>query len=430
MVWDAFLLIICYNLLCMDTKETQKKSITRIILGILVFLICAGVLFCYLNKVFSMGDSDANRQTFKAFYSLDENTVDVAYFGTSASNRYFINPKAFHDEGISSFTMATMGMPLFFVPNLIEEVEKTQDPQLFIIELRWVDKEREQISDAHIRRVTDNMRMSENKVDAIEKAFEFMDGCSGSLGDITFNEVEYLVPIIKYHGRLAQNNMTPDDFKIPSSKNETKGYVMSYNTTKQVNQFPSRLSDKKVPLSEEAEGALKEVLDYCDNLPKDKQVLFVLSPYSVKRAQMPKFNTAIDMVEKRGYTVLNFNTEEMYAELDVDWDHDFYNSKHFNYLGAEKYTAWLSKYLKENYKLKDHRGDSRYDSYEEAYRTYKAYVKDGILTVGHKDKIGGEVTIVDQDNPDADEIKDEYDRKAEEKEKLKEKNGIETEEEE
>ena len=378
----------------METRESRTFTKTRIILGILVFLICAGVVFAYLSKVFSMGDSDANRQTFKAFYAEEENTVDVTYFGTSASNRYFINPKAFHDEGISSFTLATMGMPLFYVPNLIDEVNKTQDPELYIIELRWVDKERDQITYAHIRRVTDNMKMSENRIDAIDKSFDYMDGSTGMLGDITYNKIEYVMPIIKYHGRLAQENMTPGDFKLTSSKNQTKGYVLSPSTTKQVNQFMSRLSEERQPLSDMAEAALNEVLDYCDSLPEDKEVLFVLSPYSVKKPQMPKFNTAMDMVKERGYTVINFNTPEMYEELDIDWDHDFYNSKHVNYIGAEKYTSWLSEYIKENYDLEDHRGDSRYESWETAYEAYCDYVKDGIQTVGHKDKIGGEVTII------------------------------------
>lgn len=379
----------------MEKKENKNFTKTRIILGILVFLICAGVVFAYLSKVFSMGDTDANRQTFKAFYAEEKDTIDVAYLGTSASNRYFINPKAFHDEGISSFTLATMGMPLFFIPNLIDEIEKTQDPDLYIIELRWVEKEREQVSDAHIRRVTDNMKLSENRLDAINKAFTFMDGSKGLLGDITYEKIEYLLPIIKYHARLASENMTPGDFTTSSTKNETKGYVISPSTTKQVNQFVSRLSDEEKPLSAEAEQALNEVLDYCDNMPNDKEVLFVLSPYSVKTAQMPKFNTAISMVEERGYDVLNFNTPEMYEELDIDWDHDFYNSKHVNYVGAQKYTEWLTNYLKANYKLKDHRGEAKYDSWEEAYETYRDYVKDGIKTVGHKDKIGGEVIMVE-----------------------------------
>ena len=119
-----------------------------------------------------------------------------------------------------------------------------------------------------------------------------------------------------------------------------------------------------------------EVLDYCDDL--DQDILFVLSPYSMKDGEAEKFNTAIDMVEERGYQVLNFNTPEMAQALDLDWETDFYNSKHVNFLGAEKYTEYLSKYLEENYDLPDHRDDPKYESWEEAYQYYLDYVEDGI----------------------------------------------------
>ena len=71
----------------MEDNKVKTFTKTRIILGILVFLLCAGVVFVYLNKVFSMGDSDANRQTFKAFYAEEDNTIDVAYFGTRPRKR-------------------------------------------------------------------------------------------------------------------------------------------------------------------------------------------------------------------------------------------------------------------------------------------------------------------------------------------------------
>lgn len=373
-------------------KQEIKFTKKRIVLGIVVFMLAAGLIFVYMNKVFSMGDDDANRQTFKAMYSEAEDTIDVVYFGTSASNRYFINPLAYEESGMTCFTMATMGMPMFFIPYLAEEIDKTQDPQMYIIEIRWLLKEREQVTDAHIRRVTDNMKMSFTKVAAVNKAFEFMDGSKGMLGDISDKKIDYMVPLIKYHGRLAQNDMAPGDFALTSTKNETKGYVLSESTTKQVNQFYSRLSDERGEMSEEAEVTLEEVLDFCDDC--DKEVLFVLSPYSVKTNQMPVFNTAMDMIEDRGYTVINFNTPQMYEELEIDWDKDFYNSKHVNYLGAEKYTRWLTNYLEENYDLADHRDEKGYESWDEAYEVYRDYVKDGIKTIGHKDKIGGKVTII------------------------------------
>lgn len=375
-----------------DSIKTNENNKKRVIATILAFLLITGTLFVYLNKVFSMGDNDANRQTFKAFYSEPENTIDVVYFGTSAANRYFINPLAYEESGMTCFTMATMGMPMFFIPTLADEINKTQDPDLYIIEIRWLLKEREQVTDAHIRRVTDNMKLSGNKLEAIDEAFDFMDGSKGMLEDISENRIDYVIPIIKYHGKFAQGELTRGDWKLTSSKNKTKGYVMSKKTTTQVNQFYGRLSDAVGEMSLEAEETLNYILDFCDKC--DKEVLFVMSPYSVKTGQMPVFNSVIQNIESRGYKVINFNTPQMYEELEIDWDKDFYNSKHLNYIGAEKYTRWLTDYLDKNYDLKDHRGEKGYESWDEAYKVYKDYVKDGIQTIGHKDKIGGEVTYI------------------------------------
>ena len=379
----------------MDKKQTVNRKPRRIILGTVIFLLCAGLLFCCLNKVFSMGDADANRQTFKAFYAEPKDTIDVMYLGTSASNRYFINPLAYEEEGITCFTVATMGMPMFFVPDLIDEVQKTQDPKLYIIELRWVLKDRDLITDAHIRRVTDNLKYSSIKKDAINTAFAQMDGSKGMLGDISDDMLSYYVPIFKYHGRLSEGKMSPGDFKLTATKNQTKGYVMSFNTTKQVNQFPGRVSEKREPLSDIAETALDATLDKCDTLTADgDEVLFVLSPYCCLKGQKPIFNTAFDKIRDRGYTVLDFNRPEMYEELGLDFDKDYYNSKHVNYVGAEKYTRYLTAYLKAHYDLPDHRGEAGFESWDKAYKAYKQYVKGGIDTIGIKAYKGGPVKTI------------------------------------
>lgn len=63
----------------------------------MVFVIIAALLFVYLNRVFTIGNSDSNKQIFNGFYAEEENTIDVIYLGTSATNRYFIPPKAYTD---------------------------------------------------------------------------------------------------------------------------------------------------------------------------------------------------------------------------------------------------------------------------------------------------------------------------------------------
>jgi hypothetical protein len=244
--------------------------------------------------------------------------------------------------------------------------------------------------------VTDNLKYSSIKKDALETAFAEMDGSKGMLGDIGELGLDYYIPILKYHGRLAEGKMSPGDFKLTATKNKTKGYVMSFNTTKQVNQFPGKVSEKREPMSEIAEKALQETLDKCDEITKDgdAQVLFVLSPYCCLKGQKPIFNTAFDVVRDRGYIVLDFNRPEMYEELGLDFDKDYYNSKHVNYIGAEKYTRYLTKYLAEHYDLPDHRGEAGYESWEDAFAIYQEYVSGGIDTIGVKAYRGGPVKTI------------------------------------
>ena len=92
--------------------------------------------------------------------------------------------------------------------------------------------------------------------------------------------------------------------------------------------------------------------------------------------------------------MLDFNTPEMYEELGLDFDKDYYNSKHVNFIGAEKYTCYLTSYLKDHYDLPDHRGEAGYESWEDAFAAYEAYVSGGIDTIGVKAYRGGPVTTI------------------------------------
>ena len=346
-----------------------------------IFLIVAALLFVYLNNVFTIGDTDASRQIFEDFYEQEEDSIDVMYMGTSATNRYYNTTKAFNDEGVAAYNLAVMGMPMMFVPQLIDEVEKTQDPQLYIIELRNVLKSKNEVTDAHIRRVTDSMKLSSNKFEAIRTAMEYTEGATGELSNIDEGLLDYYVPIIKYHGRLLSGDMTVSDVTMVSGQIPVQGYVLSPKTLTQKAQKDSVLSDERAPLAPEMAEALENTLDACDALGEDKEVFFVLAPYSIKDGDAAKLNTAKDMVEARGYTVLDFNDPEIFAATGIDRATDFYNSKHVNYLGAEKYTDYLTAYIKANYDIPDRRGDSKYVLWEKGYEKYLDYVKDGIQEV-------------------------------------------------
>ena len=348
-------------------------------LRVLIFLLVAALLFVYLNQVFSIGNTDASKEIIHSFYEEEDDTIDVMYMGTSATNRYYNPALAYEEAGVAAYDMAVMGMPMFFMPTMIDEVEKTQDPGLYIIEIRNVLKSKNEVTDAHIRRVTDSMRFSADRFRAVDIALEYTEGAAGELSDIDDEKLSYYIPIIKYHSRATSGEMTAGDIFLTSGQSAVKGYVLSQMTVTQKAQAQSVYSEEKGKLAPEMEDAFKETLDRCDLLKAEgKDILFILSPYVVRDGQMEKFNAAAEMIKERGYTFLNCNDAAVLEEMGIDWQTDFYNSKHVNYMGAEKFTRYLTEYIKSNYDIPDRRGDEAYSSWTDAYDQYRDYVKDGI----------------------------------------------------
>ena len=85
-------------------------------------------------------------------------------------------------------------------------------------------------------------------------------------------------------------------------------------------------------------------------------------------------NAVMNIVKENGYPAINFNTSEMYQEVGLDFATDFCEKDHVNDAGSIKVMDYLSKYLTENYKLTDCRGQNGYESWDEAVTNYAAYV--------------------------------------------------------
>lgn len=349
-------------------SKVSRNNLIRCI----IFLAILGAVFFYLNQAFTIADSEESKKNFNQFYSEKENSLDGVYFGASTANRYWVTPKAFHDTGIAIYNLATTSQPLVVTKYLMEEAEKTQNPKIFIVELRWAYKDANLMQEAFIRKVTDGMKFSLTKIRTVNAAVDF--SLKGD-NDIKDNKMDYYIPILKYHGRWNNGDLTTNDLLLTRTKSPTKGFFLTPSASfRQVPQTPASYTTKTRALAPETEDMLKDLLDYCDTI--DTNVLFVLSPHAAKEENVERLNEAVDMVRARGYDVLNFNTKEMIEEVGIDWDKDFFNANHTNVAGAEKFTGYLADYIAENYDIEDHRGDPEYKSWEESYDYYDDYTKE------------------------------------------------------
>lgn len=341
----------------------------------IIFLVVCLVAFVCLNKSFSLSQSDENRRVLNTFYAEKENSLEGIYLGSSAANRFWNAPLAYEEEGISVFALATSGQPMVLYKYLIQEAEKTQSPKVYIMELREVTESLDKIEEVGIRRVTDSMHFNATRIKAINASVDYAEGYEN---DVDQSKINYYLPILKYHGRWQGGDLTTKDLLQINKLQETKGFFVSKaRSLKQEPQAEPAYTTDTAPLYEEAEVLLNDLMDYCDTL--DAEVLFVFTPYSEQNeTEMGQINQTVQLVKSRGYDVLNFNTEEMAKTLDIDWSKDYYDPKHMNMLGSEKYTKYLAEYLKETYDLADYRGDADYESWEEAYQFYADFKEENI----------------------------------------------------
>ena len=138
-------------------------------------------------------------------------------------------------------------------------------------------------------------------------------------------------------------------------------YKNTFNKKTKLNQIKAWANS--LPFMKEI---LKDLLEY---LNKNKiNALFTIPVRRYPLQHIQYLNSAVDIIEQSGYKVINFNKID---DLNIDFDKDLYNSAHLNVYGATKYTLYFSKYLKDNYNLKDHRKNEKDSSWLNEYERFK-----------------------------------------------------------
>ena len=340
-----------------------KKLITGNTIRLVIFVLVIGVAVGVCAKMFTFTDAEHSNKIFEQFYAQDTNTVDCVYFGSSATQRGWVVPVAFHDEGVASYSLSCGTQPFVLTRYLMAEVQKTQDPRLFIVELRGVCKGPDDLWDVAVRRMLDNMKPSKNKYDAIQAVLNY---ASQGKNGIDESGLSYYFPLLKYHSLW-----NPSKKPHYGGVDYYKGYALEPKAVFRVTDIhPFKYNDDTIPLAPASEAALKDLLDYCDSIKA--KVLFVISPYEASEGGMGKLNTAKNIVEERGYECLNFLPAKKREAIGLSDDTCYYNREHLNMYGSIKYTDYLSKYIKKHYNIPDRRNDSRYDSWNEEYERLTA----------------------------------------------------------
>ena len=339
----------------------MKKLFSNCFIRTAVFLCIAALLVAGCSLLFRFDDAEKTNTVMEQFYELEDGSAECIFFGSSVTQRDYIIPIAYHEFGIPAYSIASGTQPFWMTKYLMQEVLKTQNPKLFVVELKGACKSVDWTGDVHIRRILDNMKPSLNKLQVIRAIRRYFPE---DINGIDSSGLSYLFPIIKYHSQWSPNKR----IKEYENLDYYNGYSPVVKWTFNVKRFKKyAYDDHTLQIDGQTEEALNDLLDYCDTL-EDTKVLFVMPPYQASADGMGKMNYAKGIVEARGYECLNMLPEEKRREIGLSGRTCYYDKEHLNYYGALIYTRYFFDYLKKNYGLGNSDEESGHEVWENEYR--------------------------------------------------------------
>ncbi len=323
-----------------------QKFLKPILFLVILFLLGGGVFKAlWLDK----------KYLSLTVYDEPKNSLDIVYVGASNVYVYFNTTLAFDLYGYATGTFSTGSQPFPMIKYVLQETKKYQNPSLYIIDLARFADDYSKMEDGDIRRATDSLKFSANRIKAINEILSYKN--------IKKQEyLNYYFSFFLYHNRWQ--NINENDFTGYS--NYYKGYILNDLTIQSHPSNAGNWQEPKAPLNETNARVLNDLINYIKE--NNLNVLFTIPVKYYNKNEVGQLKSAITLIAENNLEYLNFNT---LADFPVDFAKDFYNPDHLNVYATTRYTLYFSKYLKEHYDLPNHQNDPNYKSWQEEYERFK-----------------------------------------------------------
>lgn len=344
-------------------KEKYNKNVLKSIIELLLFLSILFGVFSSITYLFRHNDREAEH--INGIKNVKD--LDVVCVGGSATFVYWEPFKAWHEYGMTSYDFATDSSRPAVTLGCVREVIDKANPDLIVIDVRSYADDRVSMetideAEAGIRNVTDSMDLG---IERVKTLCEVMNYYDVSFFNAEVDIWSYFFDISKYHTNTPK-------LGVPESwRHLNNNYITRYNgfefITSKLHEYletpTNYITEDVSDIGIKEEENLYELMDYLNK--QNVEALFVASPIPVTKEDQMRYNRISDIVETKGFRFLN--TNNYYEEMGIDFSRDFYNSGHVNVYGAEKYTLFLAKYIKENYTILDHRNERGFELWDENY---------------------------------------------------------------
>ena len=331
--------------------STTRKKVLKTVAGILIFLFLLTTIINFLGPLLRPEGQDFDGWHY--FYAEDNNTINAAMIGSSAMYRYWIPAQAYEEQGFTSCMISQSCQNIRAVPYIMEETLKSQDVDLFVVELRQVvadlvrnenlTEEKIEKQNYYLSILTSGMKQSKTRRKLIHELL---------IPTEADNELEWQIPLLKYHENVFEISKNDWIDRFATGKSIYKG--LRVRTTVDSQEKPTIFPDAEnatFPLPQKSREYIDDIVKTAEKY--GKKILFVSTPYICEEARFPYQCAMNAYMAEKNYPYLNMEEKSVRESVDLDYSIDFYNPHHVNVVGAEKITAYLAEYMKEHYQFTD-----------------------------------------------------------------------------
>lgn len=306
----------------------------------------------------------------------EENSIDIAFIGSSSTYRFYDVMAVWNEYNITSMCYFVASMPYDFIVPMIELAQERQDPEVYVIDLRHI------ITDEYKAKYfgyyeSDTQKSAFlNALNLITDPFDKWDVIQ------TYDYTEdaaymYEFNVLYNHENFVEGiaGLIENDFQIEEMP--YKGNYISWSVndlTDTYVDFDEVEEHEDYVLTDSTTQRLIELFEYCEE--NEINAYFTITPYVHSKCFVDQdIRREIgELVESYGYPYSDYRAE--FEEIGLDLTTDFYDKTHANALGAEKYTLYAMEDILEAYDINADYEQSVIDSWNEEYAQWARYDMD------------------------------------------------------
>lgn len=322
-------------------------KIDRKYIIVTLYIVLLVITLSFAKALLSVKSEHGIRQA-RDMYIQPKNSIDVVFMGSSHVHCDVNTALLWEKYGIAGYNYSGAEQPLWMTYYYLKEICKYQAPKLIVLDLYSPARFKDDYQYNWFTDNTQGMRFSLNKLEMIWNSSEPQ------------HFLRYMFEFASYHKRYKDLSKEDWDYVFSDKKElaSFKGYTPYYKVEAQ--EEPELSENKSGGITLKSEIYLQKIIEFTEK--NNIELYLVVLPYVTTDEDELTYNRVKEIAESHG---LEFNsTNYSYEKMQLNFEEDFNDNSHLNYIGSCKFTEYFGNDIKSKYDIPDRRGQEKWESWD------------------------------------------------------------------